>query len=136
MAVNSRQHSVLSRAMIIYLCPGGTRKLNIRRFSPRTPQDRHFDISSDDVWLCNALLFFICCCPLLAQTPLHVQAQRMTQQQHHSCSKGALLLATVIGPSPSGPEFLHIHHTAAKLCRLEALKQDLTVVRVPSIGTA
>jgi hypothetical protein len=49
----------------------------------------------------------------------------------YSRSKGALLLATIIGPSPSGPEFLHIQyqglgeklvdHTAAKLCRLEAV---------------
>ena len=44
---------------------------------------------------------------------------------YHSRSKGALLLATVIDPSPAGPESLHIQyhgtgdkvldHTAAKL---------------------
>ena len=48
-----------------------------------------------------------------------------------SCSRGVPLLAPVVGPSPSGPEFLNIQyrgavniadHTAAKLCRLEAAR--------------
>ena len=29
---------------------------------------------------------------------------------YHSRSRGGPLLATVIGPSPSGPEFLHIQY--------------------------
>ena len=52
--------------------------------------------------------------------------------RYHSRSKGAPLLATVIGPSPSGPEFLYIQyqgtrekvldHTAANLSRLEEVQ--------------
>jgi len=61
--------------------------------------------------LCCALLFFLCWCPLLALTPLHIQTEMYATGAHvwyHSHSKAAPLLATVIGPSPSGLKFLHI----------------------------
>ena len=57
---------------------------------------------------------------------------------YHSRSRGVPLLATVIWPSPSGPEFLHIQyrgtvnvvdHTAAKSCRLKAARASSTVLR-------
>ena len=41
-----------------------------------------FDFSSDNRWLCCALLFFLCWRPLLALTPLHIQTQMYAR---HSC---------------------------------------------------
>ena len=71
---------------------------------------RHFDISSGNGWLYCALLSFLCKCPLselisVIQTQMYATG---THVWYHSRSKGGLLLATYIGPSPSGPEFLHI----------------------------
>ena len=81
-----------------------------------------------------ALFFFLCWCSDF----LSIQTQMYTIGAHvwyHSHSKAGPLLATVIGPSPSGPEFLHIQYqgpgakvvndTAAKLSRLEAA-QDVS----------
>ena len=46
-------------------------------------------------------------------TPLHIQTQMYAIGAHvwyHPRSKGAPLLVSVTGPSPSGPEFLHIQY--------------------------
>jgi hypothetical protein len=56
---------------------------------------------------------FLCWCPLLPLTPLQIQTQMYATGAHvwyHSRSKGAPLLETVMGPSPSGPVFLHIQY--------------------------
>ena len=97
--------------------------------------DRHFD--SRSFFRC-ALLFFVCWCPPSELTPLCIQTQMYAigaYVWYHSRSKGGPLLATVIGPPPSGPEFLHIQyqgtgvkvvdHMAAKFSWLEAA-QDVS----------
>ena len=51
----------------------------------------HFDFSSDNGWLCCALLFFLCWYPLLTLTPLHIQTQMCATGAHvwyHSRNKG------------------------------------------------
>ena len=97
---------------------------------------------SDCGLLWGALLFFLCWWPLSELTPLRIQTQMYaagTNVWYHNRSKGAALLATVIGPPPSGPELLHmqcqgmgvnpVDHTAAKLCRLEAVQVALPSCR-------
>ena len=66
--------------------------------------NRHLDNS---FFQC-APLFFLCWCPLLVLAPLCIQTQMYAIGVHvwyHSRTK-----ATVIGPSPAGPEFLHIQY--------------------------
>ena len=91
----------------------------------------HFDMSSGNGGLYCGLLFFLCQCRLSEMISCVIQTQMYATGTHvwyHSCSKGAPLLATVIGPSPSGLESLHFRyqgigdkaadHIAAKMCRL------------------
>ena len=81
--------------------------------------------------------------PVLRKCPLSELISPVIQTQmyatgtgvwYQSRSKGGLLLATVIGLSPSGPEFLHIRsqgtgdkvvdHTAAKISWLEVVRHS------------
>ena len=58
---------------------------------PALAMPRHFDFSSDDQWLCCALLFFLCWCPLL---PLTDGYRWIMVPQVETA---------VVGPSGSGP---------------------------------
>ena len=72
--------------------------------------DRHFDISSGNGWLYSplrALLFSLCNRPLSGCSPV-IPPQALVFGTTPSRSKHGPLLATDIGASPPGPEFLHI----------------------------
>ena len=74
----------------------------------------------------------ICVCRSTAYVLLLRAPIVSTRVWYHSRSKGGLLLAIVIGTSPSRPEFLHIRyegtgdevvdHTAAKISQLEVVR--------------
>ena len=77
-------------------------------------------MSSDNCGLYYAFLFFSCKCSLSEMISPVVQTRMYAISTHvwyHSRSKGPLLLATVIGPSPSGPEFLHVQYPGTWWCK-------------------
>ena len=93
------------------------------------PRGRHFDIS---FWKCQVVL---CSSVLSLQVPSVrvdspvIQTQMYatgTRVWHHSRSKGGPLLATVISPSSSGSEFLHID-TRVLGTRLWTIQQPRSV---------